>query len=102
MNPLHAASLSACLLLVLLAALLVAATGCSGGAERPDGTPTEEYIEGGAAVNEEALDLDVPFDPDSPCGNPDWSKLPPSMAAPPAAGQGQQPGQGEGPATEAE
>ena len=68
----------------LLFLLLTAA--CSGGDGRDDEATTTEQPVTHNDGNDEALDLDVPFDPDSPCGNPDWSKLPPSMPQAPAGG----------------
>ncbi len=60
-------------LTLLMTALLLGSLGCSSAPERADKAPVE---------SDDPLDLNAPTPEamaDSPCGNPDWSKLPPSM-----------------------
>jgi hypothetical protein len=60
-------------LAALLASLSLGASGCSSSPERADRPPVE---------TDDPLDMDAPTPEqlaDSPCGNPDWSKLPSGM-----------------------
>jgi hypothetical protein len=64
------------LLTLLVGAALITAIGCGGKSRKADETPTESK----SAEAEEPVDLDeIPPEQlaNSPCGNPDWSKLPP-------------------------
>ena len=75
----------------LLALVLVtaASSACSSSPERPDPGPQPEQVT-------DPLDLEEPTPTelaDSPCGNPDWSRLPDgSLPAPPAAAPVDSPG----------
>lgn len=58
--------------LTLVAA--ICAAGCGKKDTRPDPEPVEQ-AQGGDPVNLDAVDSAVLGD--APCGNPDWSQLPP-------------------------
>jgi hypothetical protein len=61
------------ILRTLLLAGTLALAACSSAPERADKPPVE---------TDDPLDMDAPSPEqlaDSPCGNPDWSKLPPNM-----------------------
>lgn len=85
------AGIRSTLLLALLLGLLVGSTACSSSPDERPG-PTSEQLA-------EPLDLEEPTPTelaDSPCGNPDWTRLPGGSAAPPAP---QAPPAPEGPST---
>lgn len=66
---------------LLLTLCLSATTACGKKSERPDGPVTQQPADTVDPVDLDAVDAQT-LD-STPCGNPDWSKLPPQSTAAP-------------------